>query len=201
VSRKEAFVADTPKSGGNLKYILLGVALLLGVGGFWFVLKPTPAAAPAPAAAPPPPQNAERVNPMAQPDLILDEPQDAGKPPAETATADKPKHVTKDTRGEWDCEGDLQRAALQSVIDGNRAQVRNCYERRLKVNNILQGDLKLKIRVAPNGQVTATAISGSLKDNEVFGCVRGIASSWKFPPPQNGCAVVQVPFQFSPKTN
>lgn len=193
-------MAETPKSGGNLKYILLGVVLLLGVVGFWFVLKPAPAAAPAPVAPPAPPPNAERVNPMAQPDLILDEPKDAGQP-AETASTEKPKHVVKEVRGEWDCAGDLERAALQSVIEGNRAQVRNCYERRLKVNNVLQGDLKLKIKVAPSGQVTATAISGSLKDNDVFSCVRSIASSWRFPPPQNGCAVVQVPFQFSPKTN
>lgn len=191
-------MAETAKSGGNLKYILLGMVLLVGaVAGFWF-LKPTPAAAPEPP-APAPPVNAERVNPMAQSDLILDESKDAGQP-AEAVT-DKPKRVVKEVRDEWDCEGDIARASLQSVIDSNRVQVRSCYERRLKANNVLQGDLKLKIRVAPNGQVTATSISGSLRDNEVFSCVRGIASAWKFPPPQNGCAVVQVPFQFSPKTN
>jgi hypothetical protein len=193
-------VAETAKSGGNLKYIVLGMVLLVGaVAGFWF-LKPTPAAAPEPP-PPAPTANAERVNPMAQPDMILDESKDAGKPPEEVANTDKPKRVIKDVRGEWDCEGDLARASLQSVIDNNRTQVRSCYERRLKVNNVLQGDLKLKIKVAPSGQVVATAISGTLKDNDVFSCVRSIASLWKFPPPQNGCAVVQVPFQFSPKTN
>jgi hypothetical protein len=191
-------VAETAKSGGNLKYILLGMVLLVGaVAGFWF-LKPTPAAAPEPP-APAQPANVERVNPMAQPDLILDESKDAGKPAEEAAT--KPKRIVKEVRDEWDCEGDLARASLQGVIDSNRTQIRSCYERRLKTNNVLQGDLKLKIRVAPSGQVTATAISGTLRDNEVFSCVRGIASGWKFPPPQNGCAVVQVPFQFSPKTN
>jgi hypothetical protein len=193
-------VAETAKSGGNLKYIVLGMVLLVGaIAGFWF-LKPTPAAAPEPP-PPAPTANAERVNPMAQPDLILDESKDAGKPPEEAASPDKPKRVVKDVRDEWDCEGDLARASLQTVIDSNRTQVRSCYERRLKVNNVLQGDLKLKIKVAPSGQVIATAITGTLKDNEVFGCVRGIASGWKFPPPQNGCAVVQIPFQFSPKTN
>lgn len=191
---------ETAKSGGSLKYIAGGLVLLIGAIAFFWFSRPSPVAAPAPPPAEPPP-SVERVNPMAQPDLILEEePKDAGKA-AEEATPDKPKHVVKDVRGEWDCEGDLARPALQSVIDGNRAQIRNCYERRLKTNNILQGDLKLKIKVAPSGQVSATAISGTLKDNEVFSCVRGIASQWKFPPPQNGCAVVQVPFQFSPKTN
>jgi outer membrane biosynthesis protein TonB len=139
---------------------------------------------------------------MAQPDLILEEQKDAGAP-AQVAEAEKPKpHATHEARDEWDCDGDLSRAALQSVIDSNRAQVRNCYERRLKVNNVLQGDLKLKIKVGSNGQIAAASVGGSLKDNEVFGCVRSLAQRWSFPPPSGGaCAVVQVPFQFSPKAN
>lgn len=192
-------MADTAKSGGNLKYIVGGLLLLIGAAAVFWISRPAPVAAPAPQPPAPPPA-VERVNPMAQPDLILDEPKDAGQP-EEAVAEEKPKKAPKEARGEWDCEGDLARAALQSVIDSNRAQVRSCYERRLKVNNVLQGDLKLKIKVAPSGSVTATSITGSLKDNEVFSCVRGIASSWKFPPPQNGCAVIQVPFQFSPKTN
>ncbi|HKP57113.1 MAG TPA: AgmX/PglI C-terminal domain-containing protein [Polyangiales bacterium] len=190
-----------PHSGGNLKYIVGGVVLLLLAMGVFFFGLQKPAQAPAPEPPPPPPvANAERVNPMAQPALILEEAPDAGKP-QEAAAPDKPKVVKKELRDEWDCEGDLARPALQGVIDSNRAQIRSCYERRLKMNNVLAGDLKLRLRVAPSGQVTATAVSGSLRDNEVFGCVRNIASKWSFPPPAKGCAVIQVPFQFSPKTN
>lgn len=190
-----------PNSGGNLKYIAFGLLLLLGAGGLWFWLMPTPVQAPATAAVPTPPVNAERVNPMAQPELILEEQKDAGQPQQEEAAPDKPKKATREARGEWDCAGDLAKPALQSIIDSNRAQIRSCYERRLKVNNILAGDLKLKIKVAASGQVGATAVTGTLRDNEVFSCVRGIAAKWTFPPPENGCAVVQIPFQFSPKTN
>ena len=189
-----------PHGGGNLKYIIGGVVLLLGAVVIWLVTQKTAQAPAPPSPAPEPPKAAERVNPMAEPELILEEAKDAGKP-VEEAAADQPKKPARPQRDEWDCEGDLARAALQSVIDSNRAQVRSCYERRLKTNNVLAGDLKLKIRVAPNGHVTATQVGGSLKDNEVFGCVRNIASKWTFPPPEKGCAVVQVPFQFSPKTN
>jgi hypothetical protein len=194
-------VAETakPHGGGNLKYIIGGVVLLLGAVVIWLVTQKTAQAPAPPAPAPEPPKSAERVNPLAEPELILDEVKDAGQPVEEPA-ADKPKKVVR-ARDEWDCQGDLARASLQTVIDSNRAQVRSCYERRLKTNNVLAGDLKLKIRVAPNGHVTATQVGGSLKDNEVFGCVRNIASKWTFPPPENGCAVVQVPFQFAPKTN
>jgi outer membrane biosynthesis protein TonB len=202
-SRKEVVVSEPGKSqsGGNLKYVIGGLVLLLGAGAVVFMLRPS-APPPAPSAPPAPPASAERVNPMAQPDLILDETKDAGAP-AQVAEAEKPKpHAAREARDEWDCDGDLSRAALQSVIDNNRAQVRNCYERRLKVNNVLQGDLKLKIKVGSNGQIAAATVGGSLKDNEVFGCVRSLAQRWSFPPPTGGtCAVVQVPFQFSPKTN
>jgi outer membrane biosynthesis protein TonB len=193
------------QAGGNLKWVLGGVLLLGAAGAVIFTLRKPAEPAPAPAMAPAatPPASAERVNPMAQPDLILDEQKDAGQA-AEVATAEKPnkKAPREVARDEWDCAGDLSRTALQSVIDNNRAQVRNCYERRLKVNNVLQGDLKLKIKVGSNGQIAAAAVGGSLKDNEVFGCVRSLAQKWSFPPPTGGvCAVVQVPFQFAPKAN
>ena len=74
------------------------------------------------------------------------------------------------------------------------------YERRLKANNVLQGDLSLKVKVGANGSVVASGVSGTLRDNEVFACVRAIADKWSFPVPEGGtCAVVQVPFRFTPK--
>jgi hypothetical protein len=194
-----------PQGGGNLKYIVGGLLLLGGAGVVVFMLRP---AAPEPAhveQAPAPPKAAERVNPMAQPELILDEPADAGKPAEEEVAAkEKPKGPAqpKEARDDWDCDGDLSRESLQAVIDKNRAQVRNCYEKRLKVNNVLQGDLKLKLKIGSNGQVAALAVNGTLHDNEVFGCVRSVAQRWSFKPPTDGkCAVVQVPFQFAPKAN
>jgi len=189
--------AKKPSGGGNLKYILGGLLLLGSAAGLWLLLQQPPAAA---VIVAPPPVGPARVNPMAQPELILEEEKDAGKPAA--AAAAPSKHGHRVVRDDWDCEGDLAREALQKVIDSNRSQIRNCYERRLKVNNILQGDLKLKLKVGATGQMAAAAVSGTLKDPEVFKCVRAIAEHWTFPPPSGGnCAVVQVPFQFSPKSN
>jgi TonB family protein len=168
-----------------------------------FMLQPSAPSAPVAEAPKAAPANAERVNPMAQPELIIDEPKDAGKAAEEVVAKEKPKpQAAKELQDEWDCSGDLSRESLQAVIDQNRAQVRNCYERRLKVNNVLQGELKLKLKIATNGQVNAVAVNGSLHDNEVFSCVRQVAQRWSFKPPSGGnCAVVQVPFQFAPKSN
>jgi len=190
--------APPPPSGGNFKYIAIGLVFLLCAAGLWLVVgKDEASAPPAPVAKAPEPS---RVNPMAEQQLELDEP--APEPdaavPTEVATEPK-KRGGGGSRDEWDCSGDLQNAS--QVINEQRAQVRACYERRLKVNNILQGDLRVKLKVGANGKVVTANVSGSLNDAEVNSCVRKLATSWSFAPPSGGtCAVVQVPFQFSPKT-
>jgi outer membrane biosynthesis protein TonB len=152
-----------------------------------------------PVAAPVAPQP-ERVNPMAEQNLVLEE----DKPVEEPAPTPEPTPVAKTNRGpkggDWECSGEVAQAAAMKVINENRAQIRSCYERRLKVNNILQGDLRLRLKVGAGGKVTATSLSGSLKDSDVFTCVRNIAQAWTFAAPTGGnCAVVAVPFAFSPK--
>jgi len=197
-------VANEQSGGGNTKFILAGVLLLAGAAGLWAMLQPS---APEPTPEPPKKEEVERVNPMAQQLIIEDEPtKDAAvaEPEPEPEPEPKKKRRKKGPRrpkpSKWDCSGDMARAKLQSVIRNNRGQVRTCYERRLKRNNMLQGALNLKIRVGDGGKVDDTKVSGSLKDKEVFQCVSKIAKSWTFPVPDGGnCAVISIPFQFSPK--
>lgn len=193
--------AVKPPGGGNSKYVFIGVLLLLGAVGVAVFLSPSDEPAPTPPPVAAPPQEVERVNPMAQPDLILEDEEE------EDAAVEEPSEEPKTTksarpapRDNWDCSGDLDRSALQAVIRQHRAQVRTCYERRLKVNNLLQGEVSLKIKVGANGKVVTTAASGSLTDAEVLSCMRRQAGTWRFPSPTGGkCAVIAVPFQFSPK--
>jgi hypothetical protein len=183
-----------PRSGGSLKYVVIGLLFLVGAVVLWFMARDKEQ----PAAAPQPPPEVQRVNPMEQPELELEEPE-----PEQAVVEEEPTPVKTDkprrTGGEWDCTGDLPNAL--KVINENRPQIRSCYERRLKNNNVLQGDLTLRLKVGASGKVVATAVSGSIRDPEVFSCVRSLAQTWTFPVPSGGaCAVVQVPFQFSPKT-
>jgi hypothetical protein len=182
-----------PQSSGSLKYALIGLGLLGGAVALWMFALQQKAPPPAP---PPPPNGPARVNPMAQPDLQLEpEPPDAGQP-AEAPAARKV--IIRRIPSEWDCTGDLPNAL--SVVNEQRAQIRSCYERRLKVNNVLQGAMRLRIRIGANGKVAATMVGGSLHDDAVFECVKNLAHTWTFPVPTGGaCAVVEVPFQFSPK--
>lgn len=186
-----------PPAGGNLKYVALGLVFLLCAAGLWMVIGKEEPAPPAPIAKPAEPA---RVNPMAEQQLELEEPVPEPDPVVEAPTEEpKRKPSGGAARGDWDCSGDLTNP--MQVINEQRAQVRACYERRLKVNNILQGELLVKLKVGTNGKVVLANVSGNMNDAEVNACVRKLASSWSFQPPSNGtCAVVQVPFQFSPKT-
>ncbi len=144
------------------------------------------------------------MSPMAEPEFLL-EPAEAPAP--EPATTSKPSsgsgakaHAQAAAPTGWDCSGEIDVAKVRSIVDQNRAQVRACYERRLKLNNVLQGSLKLQVKVNATGAVVQTSVAGSLGDREVYACVRSVAEKWHFPPPTGGkCAVVAAPFQFSPK--
>jgi hypothetical protein len=185
-----------PPSSGNTKYILLVLLILGAAAGAWFLATQKP---PPPPPPPPKQDDVQRVNPMAQPDLELEQPKDAGAPPKQAEEPEKkPVRRGGPAPGEWDCSGDLPGAAR--VVLENSAQIRSCYERRLKMNNALQGDLKLKVKIGGNGRVVASQVTGTLHDNEVFSCVRNLAQTWTFGVPSGGnCAVISVPFQFSPK--
>lgn len=193
-------VRPPPSGGGNLKYAVIGLLLLLGAVGLYFATATTP----------PPPVVTTAVDAgiLARPtalatnDLEIPDPLPDAGPPVD-AGGPRIRYVTRYVGGggtNWDCSGDIPAARITQVINEYRSQVRNCYERRLKVNNTLTGTLSLTMKVDGAGRVEATNVGGSLRDNEVFSCVRSIATGMRFPAPSGGsCAVVNAPFNFSPR--
>ena len=119
-------------------------------------------------------------------------PQDAGiaeEPTMSTMRAPQPR----------ECNGELTQQQIVSGVGPARSQVRQCYERRLKVNNVLQGTVNVAVLVDRDGSIDQMRVGGSLRDNEVFACVRRIVEGWRFPPPSGGCVQVNVPFALSPQ--
>ena len=99
-----------------------------------------------------------------------------------------------------DCNGSLAPAQIRRVINGPpRKQVQTCYEHRLKDNNLLQGQMTVRLMIAPSGAVRTLWVSGSLRDPQVYSCVRRVARTWKFPKPEGGCVLTDVPFTLTPK--
>lgn len=188
-----------PPPGGGARYAILGVALLALAGiGYCALLKDeAPSAAPQAAevvdASTAVPSRAldesEFIIPPEEPDAWVEEP-DAGPPPRVVRTTP--------LRGSWDCEGQLERSAITSVIDAHRPQIQDCYQRQLKLDNTLRGSMQLQLRVTQSGAVDAVQVGGSLRNREVFACVRNVATRMQFERVTGGnCAIVAVPFSFS----
>ena len=187
----------TPASsgGGYAKYI---IALLLLIGGGLGVFLAT-RKEPEPPPVQPPPKVAERSTSLAQDtvQLPVEEP-DAGPPPA--VAEEEPKKKRTGAGDAWACQGDVPAADIKALLADRQVQIRACYEKRLRVDNTLQGTLRLQVRIGNDGKVAATRAGGTLRDPEVFNCVQTLAKKWSFPAPKGGnCAVFDAPYTFTPK--
>ena len=189
------------EGGGNLKYGIIGAVLIGAAIAVWFGMKGCEDETGPVVTAPPDAGVAEeRPTSLVDDDLIIPEVEpDAGPPP------DAGRRIRYVTRyvggggGDWACSGQIEAAAARAALAQHNLQFRNCYERRLKVNNTLEGRVNVQMRVGGNGRVTAVRAGGSLRDAEVLSCVRNIAQRIQFPAPTGGCAVVAAPFNFTPR--
>lgn len=187
-----------PPGGGNLKYGIIGVVLILASVGVWFGMQSCE--------GPPPPPVATVMDAgVPEPEVVIDdslimpdELPDAALPDAGTRI----RYVTRYVGGgggDWSCSGDIDQAAANRALAANSLQFRNCYERRLKVNQTLSGRVQLQVRVGRDGAASGVRTGGTLQDAEVLSCVRNIAQRIRFPRPTGNCAVVAVPFDFTPQ--
>lgn len=184
-----------PESGGGARYALLGILLLLGAVGVYFLMAGGDETPPPVAVAP----DAGIVQrPVMEPMLeIPEEEPDAG--PVDSGPPEEPTMSTMRAPQPRECNGELTQQQILSVVAPARSQVRQCYERRLKVNNVLQGTVQVAVLVERDGTIDQMRVGGSLRDNEVFSCVRRIVQGWRFPAPSGGCVQVNVPFALSPQ--
>ncbi|HEX5657321.1 MAG TPA: AgmX/PglI C-terminal domain-containing protein [Polyangiales bacterium] len=170
--------------------------LLLGGGlGVYFATRKAPEP---PKEAAPPPKNAEPSAALEQNtvEIPVEEPEEPDAGPA----PEPPKKKVVSAGDPWACAGDIAAADIRRVLGEEQAAVRSCYERQLRNNNVLQGSIKLQVRVGNDGKVAATRVGGNLKDADVKSCVQNVAKGWSFPAPSGGaCAVFEAPFNFQPK--
>jgi hypothetical protein len=188
-------VTPPPSGGGSAKYLVVLLLLLGGGLGVYFATRKPPQP---PKEAAPPPKNAEPSAALEQNtvEIPVEEPEepDAGLAP------EPPKKKVVPAGDPWACAGDIPPAEIKRVLTEEQAAVRSCYERQLRNNNVLQGNIKLQVRVGNDGKVAATRVGGNLKDNDVKSCVQNVAKNWSFPAPAGGaCAVFEAPFNFQPK--
>lgn len=84
---------------------------------------------------------------------------------------------------------------IESMVRLRAAQIRACYERRLKRDPSLAGTVSLRLRVGEAGQVSRVSVEEStLPDPLVGECLRREAAGWSFTVGRN--ATVVYPFVF-----
>lgn len=190
-----------PVKRNDRKYVILALLFLLAAGGLWLFIKSGDAPPEAPVTEPAPePAQREQFAPE------IEIPEEQAPEEASTAAEAEPKKETNGKEGawtppaQWECAGILDPDQIREVINGQpRKQVQTCYERGLKADNLLQGSMRVLLTIDANGDVRAVSIEGSLRDPQVYSCVKRVAKTWKFPKPQGGCVRTEVPFQLTPK--
>ena len=194
-----------PRTSGNKTIVILFVAgaIILAVGVVLLVMKgsapePEPEK-PAPVADDEPVAPAPLV--VAAPEKPKPEQEDAGAEPAvkieEEETDDQPKQPRGGGGGGGGPQGTIDAAATNKYINARFAQVRQCYERRLKINPLLQGKVDLKIRVTNKGKVASVGVNrDEVGDAQMIQCIKRTIRGWKLPPPDGGWAVFDKAFRF-----
>lgn len=189
----ESLTPPPASGGGYAKYLIILLLILGGGLGVFFATRKEPEAA---KPTPPPPPKVERSTALSNDTIEIpeEEPVDAA------VAAPEPTKKPRPAGDPWECAGDLAPAEIRRVLGQEQGAIRACYERQLRNNNQLQGDVVLQVRIGNDGKVAATRVRGNLKDNDVKSCMQKIAGGWTFPAPSGGtCAVFEAPFHFTPK--
>jgi len=186
-----------PLKKNDGKYGLIALLLLLAAAGLWFFVKTEDSQPPAEVAEPVPEAPARE-----QFAAEIEIPEEDAGPGDDEGAAQAPETTrSSQTRPEdWICRGNIQASQLSAIIKGQPSkQVQTCYERALKDNNLLQGSMTVLLTIGASGSVRAVSVDGTLRDRQVYACVKRVAKTWTFPKPSDGCVRTSVPFQMMPK--
>jgi outer membrane biosynthesis protein TonB len=188
-----------PTSGSSgTPYIIASVLLVVVIAVvLWFKFRKAEATVQQPTVV-----KSAPTQQVAAPDFDLPPPPSVDA--ASDADPDAASRRVQPTGGGNVCSGPCQGTdtpALSSALRGAAGSARGCYERALRTNSMLQGRLKIAVRVGPSGNVcSASVVEDSLRSAEVSSCVLGLFRGRPFPPPAGGsCVDVTIPVSFTPQ--
>ena len=121
-------------------------------------------------------------------------------PPEESAEPDagaKPTGKVASGGGSCgDCGKGVSNGKLEGAVASTAGLARGCYQRALRTGGA-EGKLNVRLSIGSDGSVcNAAATNDSLGNAMVTQCVVGKFRSRTFPKPDQGCVVVNVPFNF-----
>jgi hypothetical protein len=188
-----------PTSGGNAKYAIIALLLLLGIGGLIALRSfggskdlpppPLPSASVAQSAEPPPNPKLDDIPPPPPPDE---------KPEAGPTG---PRVVYVQAAGcDGKCNEKFSTPELSQALAVRQSQARRCYNQALARDPSLKGRVTLDVRVGPAGNVCSVNIgSNDMGTTAVAACAANIFRSASYPAPKGGCVEANVPLRFVPQ--
>ncbi|MFO8071901.1 MAG: AgmX/PglI C-terminal domain-containing protein [Polyangia bacterium] len=196
--------SPTRSGGSKLVFVLFGLGLaILAAGVAILVMNRSDDSSEKPEEPeePPKPEQVEEPAPLVvtTPSKPLNalEDKDAG-----IATEEEDEQEKKQRRqgGLGGRQGKIDPRATNEFINARFAQVRACYERRLKINPLLEGVVNLRIRLNPKGKVGSVSVnSDTVGDPQMVGCIKKTLRGWTFPAPQGGWGTFDKAFRFKKK--
>jgi hypothetical protein len=191
--------AGVPQTGGNAKYAIVAIVLLLGAGGiYWWRSMTNRDQAPAP---PPPSAIASASADPAPTNPKLDD-IPPPPPPEEKPEAGAGGGKVVYVQG-GGCEGKCGGSAtseLTSALQMRGAQARRCYNQALAQDSSLKGHVTIAVRIGPQGNVcSANVASTDMGGSSVGACAANIFRNAQYPAPRGGCLDANVPLNFVPQ--
>jgi TonB family protein len=95
--------------------------------------------------------------------------------------------------------GVLDSNSVSKVVKRRSRAIKNCYEKRLKLNNKLKGKVKVRFTIEQSGRARkVSVVSNTTGDSVVGTCIANQIKRWRFPKPDGGSVTVAFPFVFTP---
>jgi hypothetical protein len=191
--------AGVPQSGGNARYALVAVILLLGVGGI-FAWRSLTNRDQAPAPLPTVPSTGASLAPPPNPKIDDIPPPPPLEEKPEAGTGGGGHSITAVGGGGCDgtCSGKAT-AELGAALQARGNQARRCYNSALSSDSSLRGHVTIAVKVGPSGNVCSASVAGNdMGSPAVANCAANILRNASYPAPKGGCVVATVPLSFVP---
>lgn len=192
--------AGIPESGGNAKYAIVAIVLVLAAGGLFALRSCNSKPAPTVTLPPLPSGSASAVatNPLLD-DVPPPPPPDV-VPEAGSKTANNNNVIPSGGGCTGTCSGTAP-PELGQALQVRASQARRCYNQALASDSSLRGHVSIAVRVGPSGNVCSAAVAANdMGSPNVAQCAANIfRSAGSYPAPRGGCVDATVPMSFVPQ--
>ena len=93
----------------------------------------------------------------------------------------------------------LEVSDIQEALAKSQDMVRGCYERQLKRQPKLEGQMSVQFTIGAKGKVVKVkVVDDTMKSRRLNRCVTRNVSKWTFPKPQDGKVMIHAPYFLYP---